>query len=80
MAVHPSGGPYAAAGPALRAALGPNWRGQTVEVSTPGKKPVSVILADWCACGGGHTIDLYGDVFVQLGNLSRGILQVTISW
>ena len=47
-------GAYAAAGPALRAALGPGWRGRTVLVNG-----VAVRLIDVCACGGAHVIDVY---------------------
>ena len=79
MAVHPTGGMYAAAGPSLRSAIGPNWRGQTVRVCSGGSC-VSVVLADWCACGAGYAIDLYSDAFRQLGPLSAGVIPVTVHW
>lgn len=79
MAVHPdtSGfNAYAAAGPRLRAALGPHWRGRVVSVNG-----VPVTLADWCACGGGRRlIDLYADVSERLGLLRRGKGQVVVRW
>lgn len=78
MAAHPTGGMYAAAGPALRAALGPHWRGRVVTVC--GSKCVQVTLADWCSCGGGHTIDLYADAFRQIASLSQGVVGVVIRW
>lgn len=34
----------------------------------------------WCACGGGHTIDLDSRSFAALGPLWRGVLSVTIRW
>lgn len=40
---------HAAAGPALRAWLGPHWRGTTVIVSK-GDRSVTVRLTDWCGC------------------------------
>jgi hypothetical protein len=78
MAIHPTGGMYAAAGPALRAALGSHWRGRVVTVC--GSRCVRVTLADWCACGGGHTIDLYSDAFRQIAPLSSGVVGVVIRW
>lgn len=72
------GGLYAAAGPALRAALG-DWRGRQVTVSAGGRS-VTVMLIDWCACGSGRVIDLYGEAFARLAPLSRGVLTVTLTW
>ena len=74
---HPDGGgfdAYAAAGPALRAAIGPDWRGRIVYVDG-----IRVKLIDWCQCYGGKTgveklLDLYYDVFARTGS------QVTIRW
>ena len=64
---------YAAAGPRLRAALGPNWRGKTVLVDG-----LRVKLVDWCQCYQGQShekiIDLYLDVFRRTGS------SVTIRW
>jgi hypothetical protein len=75
----PSG--VSAAGPALRAALGPGWRGQTVTVCA-GDRCVETVLGDWCACGdrpGGPTvIDLHAPVFAALAPLSRGVIRVVI--
>ena len=76
----PSG--VSAAGPALRAALGPGWRGQSVRVCA-GVRCVVTVLGDWCACGprpGGPTvIDLDDNVFAMLAPLSRGVLRVTVA-
>lgn len=65
---------YAAAGPKLRAALGPNWRGKVVLVDG-----LRVKLVDWCQCYGGQSgvekvIDLYYDVYLRAGG------SVTIRW
>ena len=65
---------YAAAGPKLRAALGPNWRGKVVYVDG-----LRVKLVDWCQCYGGQSgvekvIDLYYDVYLRAGS------SVTIRW
>lgn len=62
---------YAAAGPALRVALGPNWRGRVVYVDG-----IRVTLIDWCLCTGApdRLIDLYWDVFALTGS------RVTIAW
>lgn len=69
---------YAAAGPALRAAICgvqscTSWRGRTVIVNG---QPVKLI--DWCQCYWHQSIekviDLYHDVFVLTGG------RVTISW
>ena len=71
-----------AAGPALRAALGPGWRGQTVTVCA-GERCVETVLGDWCACGdrpGGPTvIDLHTPVFAALAPLSRGVIRVEVT-
>jgi hypothetical protein len=64
---------YAAAGPRLRAALGPNWRGRVVSVDG-----LRVKLVDWCQCYQGQSqekiIDLYYDVYLRAGG------NVTIRW
>ena len=65
---------YAAAGPALRAAIGADWRGRIVSVDG-----IRVKLIDWCKCTGGSTgveklLDLYHDVYVRTGP------SVTIRW
>lgn len=90
MAIHP-GGLYAAAGPALRAALGGGdrcspgpgcWRDRNVTVWN-GKASVTVTLSDWCACGGGHVIDLYSDAMkvIDLGyRTNGGVAAAVIRW
>jgi hypothetical protein len=68
----------AAAGPALRRALGRGWRDSTVQVC--GKATcIEVVLSDWCACGHGHLIDLDDQAFRQLAPLSQGIVRVTVT-
>jgi hypothetical protein len=71
----------AAAGPALRAALGKGWRGERVRVCSGGEC-VTVRLTDWCACGPRHgtptLIDLGRDSFSRLAPLSSGVITVTI--
>ncbi len=82
---------YAAAGPALRRAIGGGdqgscrpgphcWRNHKVTVCSSGKPHgcLVVTLADWCACGSDHVIDLYGDPFVVM--LANGGNPVTITW
>jgi hypothetical protein len=69
------GGLYAAAGPALRVG---HWRGRYVVVQR-GSSRVTVQLVDWCACPQ-RVIDLYSAAFQHLGPLSRGVLNVTVSW
>lgn len=68
---------YGAAGPGLRAAIGPGWRGTVVQIC--GHRCVNVKLVDWCKCTGGSVgveklIDLYYDVYVLTGS------KITISW
>jgi hypothetical protein len=57
---------YAAAGPALRAAIGPDWRGRIITVDG-----VRVKLIDWCQCYRGEPheklLDLYYDVYKRTG-------------
>lgn len=67
----------AAAGPALRRALGPDWRGRRVEVCR-GTLCVVVALTDWCQCYGTRVIDLDSRVFALLAPLSRGLIDVKI--
>ena len=66
----------AAAGPALRAALGSHWRGSVVRVCA--RSCVRVTLTDWCLCGHGRVIDLDSRAFARLAPLSVGVLRVTI--
>ena len=75
----------AAAGPALRAALGPGWRGATVAVCrTDGGAMacVHVVLSGWCACGDRNgvptVIDLDAASFAALMPLSRGLVTVEV--
>ena len=68
----------AAAGPGLRAALGPDWRGRLVVVTRAGSS-VTVRLTDWCGCPGGRLIDLDSRAFAALAPLSRGVIQVRIA-
>ena len=58
---------YAAAGPALRVG---DWRGRVVSV-TAGDITIEVTLVDYCACGGGHFLDLYLDAWKALGGPGR---------
>jgi hypothetical protein len=73
----PSG--VAAAGPQLREALGPGWRGTHVRVCRTGRC-VQVVLGDWCGCGGGRIIDLDDQAFAALAPLSLGVVKVRVSW
>lgn len=73
---YPSG-LYAAAGPAIRAALG-DWRGRKVRVSTS-RASVVVTLIDSCQCPNGRVLDLYASVWGGLGvPLSQGLVDVTV--
>lgn len=67
----------AAAGPALRVG---RWRGRRVSVCVSQGRCVSVRLVDWCQCYGRRVIDLSDDAFALLGDRSRGLLEVTVSW
>lgn len=60
----------------LRKAMGPDWRGQIVTV-TSGSRVVTVKLVDWC---GSTTklIDLYWEPMRRLGG--TGVLPVTVTW
>lgn len=80
MAAHP-GGLYAAAGPALRAVLGPDWRGRVVTVWMNGRH-VTVTLADSCGVGCQSLIDLYADAMVVIdpGYRINGGGTVKVTW
>lgn len=67
----------AAAGPALRKALGPHWRHSVVLV-TAGGRSVLVRLTDWCGCPHGRIIDLSDDAFRELAPLPVGVLTVRV--
>lgn len=71
-----------AAGPALRLALGPGWRGMLVKVTGPHGFAWTV-LSDWCQCYSGtaseRIVDLNAPVFeAACGALSRGVCRVTV--
>lgn len=69
----------AAAGPALRRALGPSWRGRTVTI-TAGRASTTLKLVDFCACGG-RLLDGYAALWFGLGiPLSRGLVNATVQW
>lgn len=74
-------GMIAAAGPVLRRALGPSWRGQRVRVCVSGRC-IRVVLADWCQCYKGtrreRLLDLSDDAFRRLAALSRGLVRVQV--
>lgn len=70
-------GLYAAAGPALRRALGRHWQGRYVAVTAGGRRVV-VRLVDWCSCPGGRVIDLFAVAFRRLAPTSRGIVAVVV--
>lgn len=67
----------AAAGPALRDALGPDWRGSSVRACTS-SACVLVSLTDWCQCYGSRVIDLDLASFAALASPSRGLVDVQI--
>jgi hypothetical protein len=67
-----------AAGPALRTALGPGWRGTRVRVTGPAGSAWTT-LGDWMAAD--RLIDLDDDVFVRVcGPLSKGICEAKVTW
>lgn len=76
----------AAAGPALRRALGPGWRGSIVTVCAHSQNLrvtcARVVLSDWCLCGSRHgrptVIDLDARTFARLAPLSRGVIRVEV--
>jgi rare lipoprotein A (peptidoglycan hydrolase) len=67
----------AAAGPALRRALGAKWRGQRVTVCT--LECVTVRLTDWCACHHGRVIDLDRRDFAKLDDPGFGVIPVMVT-
>jgi hypothetical protein len=76
----------AAAGPALRAALGPDWRGQVVTVCRIAETVAAcakVTLTDWCQCYRGEDreriIDLDRATFALFAPPSAGIVTVTVA-
>ena len=73
---YPPGSMVAAACGKLRAAMGPDWRGQTVSVTGNGRT-VELVLRDWCGSTD-KLIDLYWEPMSRLGG--TGVLQVTVGW
>jgi hypothetical protein len=69
---------HAAAGPLLRTG---DWRGRAVTVCA-GRRCVTVVTDDWCACGSRHgiptLIDLARSDFARLAPPSSGIVLVTV--
>lgn len=65
----------AAAGPALRVGA---WRGRLVTVCA--SRCIQVRLTDFCGCPGGRVIDLDDASFRVLAPLSRGIVDVRVTW
>jgi len=68
----------AAAGRALRLALGPRWRGKWVNVTAHGRT-IRVRLTDSMGKTS-RLIDLDPHDFARLAPLSQGVLRVTVSW
>lgn len=70
----------AAAGPALRRFLGPDWRGQVVTVCAT--RCIRVTLSDFCRCdtAGEKLIDLDSDAYAMLAPLRTGIVRVTVTY
>lgn len=71
-AYHPG---QAAAGPALRDALGPHWRGQTVRVCA--RVCIRVRLTDFMRAD--RLVDLDRTDFARLAPPSQGVVHVTVS-
>ena len=74
---------HAAAGPALRRALGPAWRGKVVRVvrrTETGTHFALVKLTDWCACPNGRIVDLDVRSFARLGSPSLGLVRIEVTW
>ena len=71
---------YGAAGPRLRAAIGPGYLGRTVRVCAA-LRCVSVRLVTSCACQPDtRLIDLSLDAFSRLAAPSRGVIAIVVSW
>jgi len=71
-------GLFAAAGPRLRSALGPGWRGDSVKVCAA--ICLWVVLNDYCRCSEARVIDLSDEAFSKLAPLRRGVIAVTVRW
>ena len=65
-----------AAGPDLRAALGPGWRGTSVRVCS-GSACIVTVLGDWMRAD--RLIDLHAPLFARLAPLSVGVLRVVVT-
>lgn len=63
-------GAYAAAGPVLRAALGPHYKGRHVWVNG-----VEVTIVDFCACGGDHVIDVYHKAWLTIPDPEHAVVR-----
>lgn len=74
---YPASCQCAAAGPRVRAWLGPDWRGSEVYVSTEDRS-IRVRLVDFCACPTGKVLDLFASSFAFLAPLSRGVIEVRL--
>lgn len=75
----------AAAGPALRAMLGPGWRGRYVYVSRRTctvagcvTRTAKVRLTDTCQCYGTRVIDLDRETFRLFASPSLGLVRVSV--
>ena len=70
----------AAAGPVLRSALGPGWRGRVVRVCAVARC-VSATLSDWCACQPPtRLLDLDVRAFSVLADTAMGVIPVEVTW
>ena len=66
-----------AAGPALRAAVGPGWRGTRVTVCAA--SCVRTVLGDWMRAD--RLVDLRAPLFAAIcGPLSKGVCRVSVRW
>lgn len=66
----------AAAGPRLRSALGPGWRGSTVTVCA--SVCLRVTLSDFMVAD--RLVDLDSRSFAALAPLSQGLVKVSVTW
>lgn len=82
-AVHATGrdGLYAAAGPALRAALGRHWRGMRVAVTWRGRT-IRVTLNDFCRCDTVRPwklLDLSDEAWARLTGRPWSVVRVVVT-
>jgi hypothetical protein len=74
---HPTDCLCVAAGPTLRAVLGPHWYGRQIRVRVASGAWVQATVIDVCICG--KLIDGYAALWAALGlPLSRGIVSVSV--